>query len=248
MSTATLNCILNIEHTLLADTDEGYGLGYAGKYVFYNCSALVNNKTGSYAALLKEVNDCGRAAAVNFLVAGEGKVNIIFGHKTFADESLSRLKGAVKSSLSIKSAASPKNAIFDDALECGLFPVLFNYGNYVEMRHKNGGRVRAFALPMKENGTVCGILRLACRVNAGKKSGKKSLEALELAIILVFSVTLGDGLALKHLCKIVCRLLAINKYRLNLFCYYRGGLKTEGADKKYRYADKEQKKNSSKYD
>jgi hypothetical protein len=248
VSAAALNGILNVEHTLLADTDESNGLLYAGEYVFYNCSALVNNETGSYAALLEEINDCGRAAAVNFLVAGEGKVNIIFGNEALADKSLSCLKSAVKSSLGIKSTASPENAVFNDALKCGLFPILFNHGNYVKMRHKNGGRVRAFALPMKEDGTVCGILRLADFVNAREKGGKKSLEALKLAVVLVFSVAIGDGLAFNHLGKVVGRLIAVNKYRLNLFVCRRCGLEAKGADKKYRYADKEQKENSSKYD
>jgi hypothetical protein len=247
MSAAALNGILNVEHTLLADTDESNGLLYAGEYVFYNCSALVNYETGSDASLLKEVNDSGRAAAVNFLVAGEGEINIVFGNEALGNKSLCRLKGTVKSSLCIEGAASPENALINNALECGLLPVLFNYRNYVEVRHKNCGSIGSLTLPMKKDRTVGRIFSLAFCKNAREKLGEERLEAVEFRLVLIRSVTIGDSLALDHLGKVVGSLLAINEYGLYLLSENGSGLKAKSTDKKDSYAYKKEKEKTAEY-
>ena len=54
MSTTTLNCIFDVNMSLLTDADKSDRLLYAGEYAKTNRATLIKNHTGSNATLLKE--------------------------------------------------------------------------------------------------------------------------------------------------------------------------------------------------
>jgi hypothetical protein len=87
---------------------------------------------------------------------------------------------------------------------------------------------------MKKDGSICGIFLGAFFEYCGEKLGEKSLEFIELCLVLKASVTLGNGSALDHFCKVVSCLLAVNENGLDLLFLYYLRLKSQGADKHYR--------------
>jgi hypothetical protein len=234
MTAATLNGVSNVHLTLLTDTDKGERTGHTGKYAVANRAAFVEYETGGNAALLKELNDTVRSVTVDFLVTTEGKINIILGYKALVNKSLSRLENSVKSTLGIKSSASPKEAVVKDSLEGRLFPILLLHAYNVIMSHINAGGLIGLTLPSDKDTAITNLLKGALLEYSREKGGKKLLKFLKLRLVIKAGINMGDGFASDHLCKVTCSLLTVYKHGRNRACGGLGGLKKARADKNHR--------------
>ena len=148
------NAVLQIHHALFGNTDERAGLLDAGEYILDHRAALIHDKLDIDIVLLEPVDDIDGAGAVDLLLTGEGKVNVLLRLEALRNQMIGGSQHAVKGDLGIKGAASPQHAVLNDALEGGLFPVLLLHRDNIKVRHHDRSLIVGLARPVEQQAAV----------------------------------------------------------------------------------------------
>ena len=148
------NAVFQIHHALFGNTDERAGLLDAGENILDHRAALIHDQLDIDIVLLEPVDDIDGAGAVDLLLTGEGKVNVLLRLEAFGNEMIGGGQHAVKGDLGVKGAASPQHAVLNDALEGRLFPVLLLHRHHIKVRHHDRSLIVGLARPVEQQAAV----------------------------------------------------------------------------------------------
>ena len=154
------------------NTDHGNRLFDAGEYIFDNGAAFVEYEVKPEVLFFEPADDGGGTVPVDFLRAGKAEVQVLGGGIPLSDQIVRSFQNTQECAFGINGAASPEDAVFNDALKSGLVPAAFIDWNNVEVGHEDARFVMLCALPVEDKGTGPGHGEGADLMHMGEESGE----------------------------------------------------------------------------
>ena len=222
MTTGRNGAVLRIHHALFRNADKTAGLLYAREYIFHNCAAFVHYHSRLNIMLLKIPDNVGSTLSVDFLTAGEGKINVIFRLEALTDQVIGCGENTVEGNFGIQRTTAPENAILDDPGEGRLLPVFFINRHHIVVSHQHRRITLVLAGPPQQQSSVRKLLKGADIKDPGIQAGQHGNQLVKLGIIFQSRIVVGYRFAANQLrqgihgCILVKLVFLLRNLRLGL--------------------------------
>ena len=193
MATAGYSPVLDIHHALFRNANDTTGLCYTGKHIFHHSTAFIHHQCRMNAVVDEILHNVGCAFSVDFLAAGERKVNIPFRLESLADEVFRRGEHTVESNLGIQGTSAPENPVLQNARKGRLFPVFFVHRNYIIVSHQYSRIATVLSGPPQQQSPVRKPVKGTGFQNIGIQLRQQRDQLFKLLICFQCLIVIGNG-------------------------------------------------------
>ena len=131
MAACTFCHKIQIGNALLPDAHHGAGHRGSGIKAVHNIAAFIQNKGRRNAPLHKQIPNGRRRGPHDFFLSGQGKIEVMPGHKAFAQQLFRRLQHGTKLIFHVQRSPAPEHAVFQHPVKGRLFPGIGLSGHHI---------------------------------------------------------------------------------------------------------------------